>query len=288
MTKKYLLFPLAFLAAACAAPARGPAHTVTGDVSTLSLPGFLGGRRVWVYLPPGYSGSQARYPVLYLLDGQNLFDAATSFAGEWRVDETCERLIRSGELEPVIVVGVDNAGAGRIAEYTPWPDQEHGGGGAGPYLAALKTALKPEIDARYRTKSGAADTFIGGSSLGGLLAAYAGYSDPGTWGGVLAMSPSYWWAGEKYASWAAAQGKPALRVFYQDMGTAEAGADPGVQDYIGQLRRAGAVAMGQGFVAGRDFLSVEAAGDAHNEAAWARRLPGALEFLFGAGGRRGR
>lgn len=256
-------------------------HTITGDVKTFSLPGFLNDRRVWVYLPPGYYNSADRYPVLYMHDGQNLFDAATSYAGEWQVDETCERLIKAGEIEPIIVVGVDNASEGRIAEYTPWPDPSRGGGKAGPYLAALKNVLKPEIDSRYRTLDDAAHTFIGGSSLGGLISAYAGYTDPGTWGGVLAMSPSYWWDGEMFAAWAAARPKPALRYFYQDMGTAEKGADPGVDDYITQLRRVEKTALKQGFVSGRDFLSVESAGDAHNEAAWARRLPAALKFLFG-------
>ena len=257
-------------------------HTVTGDVSVISMNDFMDGRKLRVYLPPGYHSGSRRYPVLYMMDGQNLFDAATSFAGEWRVDETCDALIRAGEIEPLIVVGIDNAGQGRIAEYTPWPDPKYGGGDAAGFLAELKGTLKPAIDRLYRTRPEPAHTFIGGSSLGGLISAYAGYSDPGTWGGVIAMSPSYWWDGERFAAWAAGRRKPALRFFYQDMGDSEKGADPGVEDYIGTLRRVRKLALSQGFREGEDLFSVEAAGHSHSEKYWAERFPLALRRLLPA------
>ncbi|OGR94929.1 MAG: hypothetical protein A2016_06750 [Elusimicrobia bacterium GWF2_62_30] len=255
--------------------------TVSGDVSVIALPYFLGGRRVWVYLPPGYRSDAARrYPVLYMHDAQNLFDASTSYSGEWRVDEACEELIRSGRIPPFIVVGVENAGAGRIAEYTPWADPKHGGGKAAAYLEALERVLKPEIDRRYRTLPDARNTFMAGSSLGGLVSAYAGYWRPQVWGGVIAMSPSYWWASERFLSWSSAVPKPGLRFFYQDMGTAEGGADPGVDDYIGMLRKVESAALAQGFREGKDFFSVEAAGHNHSEASWAARFPLVLQLLF--------
>ena len=275
------------LPAVPAAP--GPSYkesTVTGDVSVFALPYFLGGRSVWVYLPPGYTAQTARrYPVLYMHDGQNLFDASTSYAGEWRVDEACQSLILSGEIQPLIVVGVENGGAARMDEYTPWADKDYGGGKADAYLAALKNILKPEIDRRYRTLPGAGNTFMAGSSLGGLLSAYAGYTDPGTWGGVIAMSPSYWWDGQQFAAWAALRPKPALRFFYQDMGTREGGADPGVNDYIGTLRKVETLALTQGFKDGKDFYSFEAPGQTHSEASWASRFPFILKLLLPAAGK---
>lgn len=255
--------------------------TVTGDVSVFALPYLLGGRRIWVYLPPGYhSDPGRRYPVLYMHDGQNLFDASASFAGEWNIDETCEDLILSGKIPPLIVVGIENAGAARMDEYTPWPDKEYGGGKADAYLAALKNILKPEIDRRYRTLPDARNTFMAGSSLGGLLSAYAGYANPAVWGGVIAMSPTYWWASERFASWAAARPKPRLRFFYQDMGDSEGGADTGYTDYIGMLRRVKTAALAQGFREGADFFSIEAAGQNHSEASWSSRFPYALKLLL--------
>ena len=275
----------AFRPAPPAVPPPLRASGAAGDVSVFSLPGFLGGRRVRVYLPPGYAARPGRrYPVLYMHDGQNLFDDSTSYAGEWRVDETCEELIRAGRIPPLIVVGVDNALAGRLDEYTPWPDPEHGGGKADAYLKALKDVLKPEIDRRYRTLKGPEDTLLAGSSLGGLVSAYAGYLYPGTWGTVIAMSPSYWWAGEKFASWMEARKKPGLKFFYQDMGTSEGSG--GGEENIAGLRRVERIALASGFAAGKDFFSLEVPGHVHSEACWAARFPRALELAFGrrAGG----
>src|SRR5438477_4472809 len=134
------------------ATGRGGASTITGHVESFQYAPFLEGRRIWVYLPPDYSrDSTRRYPVLYMHDGQNLFDQRTSFAGEWQVDETCERLIAAGEVAPLIVVGIENGGTSRMTEYTPWPDGNHGGGGGAAYLAAVRDSLKPEVDRRYRT-----------------------------------------------------------------------------------------------------------------------------------------
>lgn len=260
--------------------------TVVGNVEIFTHPPFLGGRTVRVYLPPGYAGGGQRYPVLYMHDGQNLFDVRTSFAGEWRVDETCEQLIGAGEIAPLIVVGVDNGGASRITEYTPWPAAGYGGGGGDAYLAALRDVLKPEIDRRYRTLTGPNHTWMAGSSLGGLISTYAGYAQPMTWGRVVALSPSYWWNDRAIVPFAQAAGRQNLVRFYHDMGTAEGGFPDangnGVNDYVDDLRLVRDVALGQGFLPGVDLKHVEAAGAVHNEAAWAARLPDALRFLVGA------
>jgi|GEM_PF-695868 len=264
-----------------AAPQQKP-HTRTGNVNILSIPEFLEGRNLWVYLPPNYEkDSGRRYPVLYLQDGQNLFDEAASFAGEWQVDETCERMIKSGELPPFIVVGIENDGANRVAEYTPWKDMKEGGGKGSRYLKAVQDTLIPAINTRYRTLTGPANTFIGGSSLGGLISAYAGYSRPDIWGGVLAVSPTYWWDNNHFARWAETRKKPSLLFFYQDMGTEEDGSDPGRTGFIQMLRSVKTMALKQGFREGKDFFSVESPGDGHNEKFWAKRLPAMLKMTIG-------
>jgi pullulanase len=260
--------------------------TITGHVESFTHPPFLGGRRIWVYLPPGYDGGTGRYPVLYMHDGQNLFDVRTSFAGEWKVDEACEALIRAAQIAPLIVVGIENGGSNRIHEYTPWPAPGYGGGGGDAYLAEIRDVLKPEVDRRYRTLTGPNHTWMAGSSLGGLISAYAGYAYDATFSRVAAVSPSYWWDGRHMIAFAQSRGRPGLHRFYQDMGTIEQGGTVdddgnGVDDHIDELRAMRDVALAQGFVAGDDFQSVEAAGHTHSEYWWSQRVPDLLRFLAG-------
>lgn len=271
-----LLIALALGAAAPSCPQQ---------LETISLPEFLDGRRVWVCLPAGYHDqTRLRYPVLYMLDGQNLFDAAASFAGEWRVDETLADLTAQGRVAPLIVVGVDNGGPQRLAEYTPWPDARHGGGAGREHLQQIITVLMPAINARYRTLTGPQHTGLAGSSLGGLMALYAAFAHPDVFGRVGAFSPSLWWAGEMMTSLAARQPKPPVRL-YLDMGTRENrllqdGDGNGRDDAVDRLERLRAVLLRLGFVPGEDLLTVVAEGAIHNEAAWAARFPGAARFLF--------
>jgi predicted alpha/beta superfamily hydrolase len=263
--------------------------TITGHVEYFEYAPFLGGRRCWVYLPPGYFESARSYPVLYMHDGQNLFDVRTSFAGEWHVDEACESLISTGQIEPIIVVGIQNSSS-RIIEYTPWPDAGGlPGGGGDAYLVAIRDVLKPEVDRRYRTKPDALNTAMGGSSLGGLISAYAGFTYDATFGKILAMSSSYWWDDRHMLSYAQSQPKPDLARFYQDMGTIEEGAPSdddgdGVDDYIEDVRAMHSICVGKGFVAGFDLLTIEGQNHTHSEVFWSQRLPNALEFLFGGPG----
>jgi pullulanase len=248
--------------------------TVVGDVREIQVPGFLGGRRVWVYLPPGYAASATRYPVLYMFDGQNVFDARTSFSGEWRVDEALEAGIPAGRVAPIIVVAVDNGGASRVDEYTPWVGTlsgQPGGGGGGEHLRQLAEILKPWVDQTYRTQPGPESTGLAGSSLGGLMGVYAAYARPDVFGRVAALSPSVWWAGERLVEFVTQQPKPAARL-WTDMGTAEGS--------IGPFRRLRAALVADGFVEGDDLRTVEVAGAGHNEAAWSARIPDVLAYLF--------
>jgi len=279
-----------------------------GTVDTFTVAGFLDGRRCWVYLPAGYARfrglpvdnlrdaaghaareARERYPVLYMHDGQNLFDARASSAGEWRVDETCDRLIAAGEIRPLIVIGIDNGGARRMHEYTPWPDARHGaGGGADEYLAAIRDVLIPEVNRRYRTFTGPSHTWLAGSSLGGLVSAYAAFTFDSTFGRIGAVSTSFWWADHALARWAAQRPRPRVERFYQDMGAMEGGklADAngnGLADELEDLRVFADVMRASGFRDGVDLKSHEAPGHRHHETYWAQRLPGMLKFLDGGG-----
>src|SRR4029453_2691091 len=183
-----------------------PKHTLTGNIKRhRAFPSkILGNRRdVLVYLPRGYRRlSRRRYPVLYLHDGQNVFDAATSFAGvEWGVDETAEGLIKENLIEPLIIVAVGNTGEKRVDEYAPTRGvidakakrKKHSKGLARNYAQFLMDELKPYIDRKYRTNPGAEFTGLGGSSLGGLVTLAIVILYPQFFGRLMVMSPSIWW-----------------------------------------------------------------------------------------------
>jgi predicted alpha/beta superfamily hydrolase len=267
---------------------RRGASTVTGDLRVHEdlVSAALGGRRtVHVFLPPGYeSAPAARYPVLYMHDGQNLFDAGTAFIGvEWRVDETVTRLVESGQIEPIIVVGVSNAGDRRMDEYTPVADAERGGGGGRRYADFLVQELKPFIDSTYRTLPDAEHTGIMGSSLGGLISLFTAWTYPGVFSRVGAMSTSYGWADGQIIDFISAEPAPRGVRVWIDMGTAEDRDDSdgdGVPDIIALHRRMRDVLVSKGLEPGRTLEYVEDEGARHDERAWAARLPAALRFLF--------
>jgi predicted alpha/beta superfamily hydrolase len=257
-------------------------HTLTGDFRTHAKfhSKFLPtDRDVLVYLPPGYEAeSQRRYSVLYLHDGQNLFDGATSFipGQEWRVDETAQALILAHAIEPVIIVGIYNTGKERVEEYTPSTDPKFKvGGKADLYGRLLVEELKPFIDSRYRTKKGASDTGLGGSSLGGLVTLYLGLRYPRVFGKLAVVSPSVWWNERRVLSDVSAlASKPRNMRIWLDMGTDE-GASAATDARL--LRDA---LISKGWRLGRDLKYFEAEGAKHSEAAWALRVEPMLKFLF--------
>jgi predicted esterase len=231
-------------------------------------------RRTIVYLPPGYEKHPNRkYPVLYLQDGQNVFDGETSFirGQEWFVDETAEWMIRTGQIEPLIVAAVYNAGEKRIDEYTPTVDDGiQRGGKADEYLQFLINGIKPFIDSEFRTRRSAINTGIGGSSLGGLLSLYAGLKYPNTFGKLAVMSPSLWWDREMMLRRIEeAAGRLPQRIWL-DIGTAEG------NEILEKVRRLRDVFA----EAGQAFHYEEAHGAGHNELAWAQRVGPMLKYLF--------
>lgn len=263
-------------------------HTLTGVVRYHRLSGSQfsqHSRTIAIYLPPGYEKDRSlRYPVLYMQDGQNIFDEATAFAGvEWSMDETAERLIRSGRIEPLIIVGIYNT-PDRLSEYTQVADPSMGGGGgADAYARFLIEELKPMIDSTYRTRPEAAHTGIGGSSLGGLVAFYLGMAYPHAFTRMAVVSPAVWWASAEIFNWVRPPRAPESRIWL-DMGTAEgrtAGANERLLKGVRSLRD---TLVNCGWVLGHDLRYLEADGAQHNEAAWGARVEPMLTFLFDAGG----
>ena len=145
-------------------------------------------KTIWVYLPKKYQNSKKNYPVIYMHDAQNLFDASTSYAGEWKVDEYMDQLITNES----IIIGIEHGDQKRIDELTPYKHEKYGGGKGDAYLDFIKNTLKPHIDVTYRTKSNAEHTALFGSSLGGLISFYGAIKYPETFGKAAVFSPSFW------------------------------------------------------------------------------------------------
>jgi len=165
---------------------------------TMYIPQLDRIRGIWIYLPPDYDSDYKNYPVLYMHDGQNLFEDTTSFVGEWGVDEALDSLFSNGYEVP-IVIGINNGGMLRIDELTPWSNNKYGGGNGDLYMKFIVETLKPEVDKRYRTLPEAENTAIFGSSLGGLVSFYSGLKYNGTFKKIGAFSPSFWYADSVYA-----------------------------------------------------------------------------------------
>jgi len=209
--------------------ASAKAHTRAANVRVLAdsfrLPQLPGrNRRVWLYLPPGYARQPTRrYPVVYLQDGQNVFDEATAFAGEWGVDETLNQLAAGpAKITQAIVVAIDHGGERRLDEYSPWANAEYHKGGEGDrYTDFLARTLKPYIDAHYRTRPEAAHTAVAGSSMGGLIALYAGLKYPQVFGRVGVFSPAIWFAKDSLLAYARHRPVPLASRFYFVAGPAE-------------------------------------------------------------------
>jgi predicted alpha/beta superfamily hydrolase len=260
-------------------------HTLTGNIKRhRAFPSkILGNRRdVLVYLPRGYYRlSRRRYPVLYLHDGQNVFDAATSFSGvEWGMDETAERLIKENLIEPLIIVAVANMGEERVHEYAPTRGvldakakrKKRSKGLARKYGRFLMEELKPYIDRKYWTNPSAEFTALGGSSLGGLVTLAIGILYPQVFSRLMAMSPSIWW--DNFAIYRlvdSIEQKPPLKIWL-DTGTAE----PGWEQARELLNRL----VEKGWKPNKDVQYMEAQGAGHSEAAWSARVEPALRFLF--------
>jgi len=236
-------------------------------------------RPIYVYLPPTYlENTEATFPVVYMHDGHNLFAAHPEWASSattWQVDTAFDTAANNGTFKEAIVIGV--AYANRMYEYTPTHDPGFPeGGGADLYLQMLVEELKPVVDITLRTRSDTSSTLMAGSSLGGLVTAYAGRTKPTVFGRIAELSPSAWWdydviVGDVQTT-PAAPNRP-LRV-YVDSGDTSA-------DDVTDIDALAAAYVSVGYVEGGDLLHVVQAGAQHNETYWAQRFPGAMLFLLG-------
>lgn len=260
-------------------------HTLTGNIQRHR--GFrskiLNNRReILVYLPAGYRRfSSQRYPVLYLHDGQNIFDAATSFAGvEWGVDETAQGLVRRKLIQPLIIVAVNNMGDERIHEYAPTRGiitqteqrKKRSKGLGRKYGQFLTEELKPYIDRKYRTKTDAEFTGLGGSSLGGLITMALGLWFPQKFTRLMVMSPAVWWDNEVIVRMVEDLDDKVPLKMWLDTGTQEEGWE--------RARHLRDALVEKGWRLYDDLQYSEVAGAEHVEGAWAARVDPALRYLF--------
>lgn len=258
-----------------------PEHTLTGNIKEHRAfrSKILGNRRdVLVYLPRGYRRwSRRRYPVLYLHDGQNVFDAATAFNGvEWGVDETAQGLIRLNLIEPLIIVAVANTGEDRLDEYAPTRGKVdkriRSKGLLKNYGRFLTEELKPFIDSKYRTHRGRESTALGGSSLGGLATLVLGLWFPKVFSRLAVLSPSVWWDDcAIYGMVESLEDKLPLKIWL-DTGTHEEGWE--------RARKLRDLMVEKGWRLDDDLQYHEIEGADHSEGAWAMRVDPVLRFLF--------
>lgn len=274
MKKPFYLIALLLACASCTPePDRSPsaAANVTVLTQTFSIPGLNRQRTVRLYLPPDYANNTKRYPVLYMHDGQNLFDRSTAYAGEWQVDEILNQLAAEGQLE-LIVVGIDNGGEHRMTELNPLDHAEYGKSEAKAYLALLRDVVKPYIDSQYRTLPDATNTGIMGSSMGGLFSHFAALEAADTFSKIGIFSPSYWITAEQVQCYQQSP-VPTNARWYFYVGGSEGGdmADQAQQVY--QAVNKLPASTGQ-----RQFSLAPAA--EHNEAAWAAEFRQAVLWLY--------
>jgi len=222
-------------------------------------------RDLYIYVPAAPARGDSRYPVIYMQDGQNLFDPAQSFAGTWGVDEALSWASRRG-LD-AIVVGIPNMGDARIAEYDPFM------GTGDRYLNFVTHTVKPIVDAQFPTLPDRRHTGIAGSSMGGLISLYAFFRYSESFGFAAALSPSLWFADGALLD-LVARAPPVPGRLYLDVGMREG------QQTVALGRRLRDLLLAKGYEGGRDLRWVEDKDGVHHESAWGRRFREALPFLL--------
>ena len=249
--------------------------TATKNVSILSenfyMPQLDRKRKIRIYLPLDYSTSNKSYPVMYMHDGQNLFDDKTSYAGEWEVDETLNKLYKEKGFG-LIVIGIDNGGEKRMDEYSPWKIDKYGGGEGDAYVDFIIKTLKPYVDDKYRTKSDSNNTTIMGSSMGGLISYYAGLKHPEIFGKIGVFSPSFWLSDESF-SYAKTHANIQNEKMFFLVGDKEG------DNMINDMERVISLMKNNNFLSNNIFQKVVPNGQ-HNEKLWRDHFEEAVLWLF--------
>ena len=251
-------------------------HTAVGNthIVTLNFPmgNLMTTRRIWIYLPQDYYTSTAHYPVLYLQDAQNLFDEVyTAFGTEWGIDEAMQ-VLEDSLYTKAIIVGIDNGGANRINEYSPWINTQYGGGQGEHYASFLVPNLKPFIDANFRTLPSRDYTGIGGSSMGGLISMYTLLEYQNVFSKALIFSPSFWFSDSCFTHAAASGFQQACKIYFLS-GLNESGS------MVSDMNQMKNTLITAGHSAAAMPIVTWADGQ-HSEWFWKREYPSGFKFLF--------
>jgi predicted alpha/beta superfamily hydrolase len=252
----------------CTSTASWNVHIMT---DSFFIPQLNRYRRIWVYLPPQYDSTSRRYPVLYMHDGQNLFDVCTSFAGEWGIDETLNSLFNQGD-SGCIVVGIDNSQY-RLDEYSPWINKTYGGGEGSQYVDFIVQTLKPYIDAHYRTKTDRSNTGIAGSSMGGLISFYAAMKYQNVFGKAGIFSPSFWFADSVFTFAQQAGHQQQMKIYFV------CGDNEGDASMVTDMKQMFHQLVTEGFDSTKEIFETIVPGAQHSETYWRQDFPGCYEWL---------
>lgn len=255
----------------------GNQSTAASNVHIMSnnfaIPQLNRTRKIWIYLPPDYETSTKTYPVLYMQDGQNLFDNQTAFSGEWQVDETLNNLFTQGDYG-AIVIGIDNGGGDRINEYTPWNNPQYGGGEGDLYMQFMAETLKPYVDANYRTKPGKEYNALIGSSLGALISNYGGVKYSETFSKIGSFSPAYWIVANQYNNYISnsTANLSDMRIYFVAGSTESTTMASDIATVKNNLRL-------KGLTTSNTFVKLDSYGQ-HNENYWKGEFSAAYKWLF--------
>jgi predicted alpha/beta superfamily hydrolase len=255
-------------------------HTATTNVRIIEdnfeMPQFNNRkRRIWLYLPTDYlTNTSKRYNVMYMQDGQNLFDEYFAFGKEWEIDETLNKLFDNNGDEGCIIVGIDNGGNNRIAEYTPYTNPKYGGGDGEKYIQFITKTLKPYIDNNYRTKKEREFTGIGGSSLGGLISYYGAIKNQDIFSRALIFSPSFWWNAEIFKLTQEEGKQKPMKIFLM-----AGGAEEPDDDVVFKTKQMYDELLDSGFSKNEIFFATHSDGT-HSEWYWAREFGPAYAWLW--------
>lgn len=263
-----------FVLSGCGEVAQRPTSAAP-NVSELPFPFLIPGldrqRTVRLYLPPNYEHETQSYPVIYMHDGQNVFDDATAYADEWGVDESLNTLAKTSGRK-FIVVAIDNGGDFRMNELSPWTNKRFGEAQGKAYMQLIVDVVKPYIDNNYRTKADVKNTAIMGSSMGGLITHYAVHNYPEVFGKAGIFSPSYWYSQDVFSDTKLHRSKDSARLYVLY------GSDEG-DGMIADADKMQRLLKGQGHPR-ENMQFVTVPGGQHNEQLWGGSFTDAIEWLF--------
>lgn len=255
----------------------GSSSTAAANVQILNnaffIPQLNRNRKVWIYLPPDYYTTTKTYPVLYMQDGQNLFDNATSFSGEWQIDEALNTLHSQGNYG-AIVIGIDNGGGERLNEYSPWVNATYGGGDGDAYINFVGETLKPYIDSNFRTRPQAQYNALIGSSMGALISTYGAVKYPNLFSKVGVFSPAFWFVRSQLNNYITTTTNDVsnLRLYFVCGQNEDTDMVPDMNTVKNNL-------IGKGVSASNALTKVDSDGT-HSESYWRREFPAAYLWLF--------